>query len=196
MADNVEYNEQQNLQKHALEVQSQMHQRESQLLNQNSSENTEQNNINRTALRSLPESQALVPQENDNLKKLGIQNVELSKLKHFPDNIKGPQDFGGRFPYESVQHHMRQLDSTVRPLVEQGYTNDQFQELDRQHGLSNVKGLAATYSIFYGSDAIKAEYDSATNTYNMGDGNHRLFVAKEMGLTSLPVRIMNMPRYS
>ena len=75
-------------------------------------------------------------------------------------------------------------------MIEQGYTKDQIYQEDLNRGLSGPNSLSSTYGLFYGSDAIAVEYDSNTGRYNVINGNHRLFAAKQLGIVSLPVKII------
>jgi len=76
------------------------------------------------------------------------------------------------------------------PLINNGVGNNSeyWEKHDSQLGVVNPgDSYANVYSIFYGSEPIRIVIDGGQKT--IVNGRHRLWVAKQMGITEVPVSV-------
>jgi len=76
----------------------------------------------------------------------------------------------------------------VQRWIEQGATDQWLWEIDQERGLSGAEGYHNIYRVFYGDEAIALE--KVGNGYRVLNGYHRLTVAIELGLTTIPARVV------
>jgi len=121
----------------------------------------------------------------------GIQNVPvqaiLSQIDLGQSHVKNAQDFT-KIPYDTMVEGCRKLAQVVLPAVANGADRDYFARLDQEHGLQYEHGYERIYDAFYGGDAIRLT--KRGNQYDIINGYHRLFVAKELGLEYLPASVV------
>ncbi|MFL7838466.1 MAG: hypothetical protein ACK2UR_05655 [Candidatus Promineifilaceae bacterium] len=120
-------------------------------------------------------------QENHN-KEVGVVDVPVADLP-WPDGIHGPQDFT-KISYAEALHATEQLQQ-MKPLIDQGYGSEDFKHLDQANGLNPENGLERVYKLYYGDDKITAFKDG--DNYFIDHGRHRIFAAKQVGIDTLPV---------
>lgn len=90
-------------------------------------------------------------------------------------------------PREAVVAGLDKLEQVQR-WIEQGATDQWLWEIDQERGLSGAEGYHNIYRVFYGDEAIALE--KMGNGYRVLNGYHRLTVAKELGLTTIPARVV------
>jgi len=118
---------------------------------------------------------------------VGIQNVPVDKIDLSDTYINGPEDFK-KVSHDEVVRGIRTLQSEIRPAVENGADKEHFRNLDHQRGLEYPNGSQRIYESFYGQDAIRL--DKIGDRYLVENGYHRLYVAKELGLDTIPARVI------
>ena len=76
------------------------------------------------------------------------------------------------------------------PIVErgEGTSKDYWASFDTQKGLDYEHGYQRIYEAFYGDDAIRLNHNG--NQYDIVNGRHRIWLAKRMGITNLPARVI------
>lgn len=117
----------------------------------------------------------------------GIQDIPLSAVDTRALNVYGPEDPRGD-SYDQIADGCHKLNDTVRPGVQAGYGRDHFLSLDKAQGLDPAtNGYTKAYDSFYGDNPITVLKDG--QRYEVDKGRHRLFVAKQEGLTSVPARV-------
>lgn len=117
----------------------------------------------------------------------GIRDVAVAALPA-PDDIQGPDDFK-KVPIIEMRAGIERLQS-MKPLIDsgRGASSDFWADFDAQQGLEYGNGYQRVFDSFYGQDAIRLDKDS--RGYSIINGRHRIFVAKSMGVTSLPARVI------
>ncbi len=80
-------------------------------------------------------------------------------------------------------------DTTVRPGVERGMTREDFAARDAARGAPPNRQTANVYDSFMGDSAIRVER-RPNGTLNPIDGRHRIGIARELGITHLPMRVI------
>ena len=117
----------------------------------------------------------------------GIHNIPINKIDLSDSYVNGPEDFQ-HVPYSEMVRGVRILENEVRPAVEQGADNEHFRELDQQRGVDYAHGTQRVYETFYGGEPIKL--NKIGDRYVIDGGYHRLYVAKELRLDSIPARVL------
>lgn len=77
---------------------------------------------------------------------------------------------------------------TVAPGVAKGMTRDDFTARDERNGAPPLRRTADVYDMFLGTDRIRVDR-RPDGTLNIVNGRHRLQVARELGITSLPGQV-------
>jgi len=90
--------------------------------------------------------------------------------------------------YEDMEEGLKKLESVVKPGVENGLGGDDFYNLDQRSGLDATHGYKQVYDAFYGDDAITLEQRG--DRFHVINGAHRLYVAKQLGINSIPARVL------
>lgn len=120
----------------------------------------------------------------------GIQNVKVSDLPD-PKDITSKEDFH-KVSLEDMQSGLERLPEML-PLIESGEGNsrDYWATVDEQRGLSIANGYQRVYDAFYGeSNVIRLNRDG--NQYSIINGRHRIWLAKRMGIETLPASIAEL----
>ena len=130
---------------------------------------------------SSPASRSIQPRVQHRL-----QNLMVSSLPA-PEGISGAADFS-KVSENEMRAGIKRLQE-MRPVIESGAgaASDYWADLDRQRGLSYVDGYQRIYDAFYGQDAIYVEKDG--DNYDIINGRHRIWLAKQMGIDNLPMRV-------
>ncbi|GAK60502.1 hypothetical protein U27_00399 [Candidatus Vecturithrix granuli] len=115
-----------------------------------------------------------------------IKNI-LKQIDFNQSHVKETKDFG-KVAHVTMLEGFRKLREVVLSAVEQGADGDYFAKLDQEQGLPYEHGYERVYDAFYGDDAIRV--NKMGEKYDVINGYHRLFVAKELGLETLPIQIV------
>jgi exonuclease VII small subunit len=116
----------------------------------------------------------------------GIKFVNVADLPD-PEDISGPADFK-KATVTEIRSGIEKLQE-MKPLIESGVgaTSDYWAEYDKERKLEYAEGYKKVYEVFYGNDCIKVNKDQ--NSYDVDSGRHRIWVAKQMGVEQLPMRV-------
>jgi hypothetical protein len=117
----------------------------------------------------------------------GIQDVRVAELPQ-PEGIEGSDDFK-KVSQADMEAGIQRLQE-MRPAIEDGSGNssDYWSHIDHQQGLTYEKGYQRIYDAFYGNSAIHICRDG--QQIDIVNGRHRIWLAKQMGIQSLPARIV------
>lgn len=116
----------------------------------------------------------------------GIQNVPVADLP-WPEGVNGPEDFDHHISYDDAVDATEQLES-IKPQIAQGLDSGDFAAQDAANGLDYEHGKQRVYDLFYGSQSIRLNKDG--DAYSIVHGRHRVYVAKELGLDSIPADVV------
>lgn len=117
----------------------------------------------------------------------GIQDVPLDQIDLSDSNIVDAGDFN-KTSYAEMNEGVSKLDHVVRPAVQNGKGAEYFSQLDSEQGLDYMQGHRRVYDTFYVGQPI--DLLKSGDTYQVGTGGyHRLKVAKDQGLTSVPAHV-------
>jgi hypothetical protein len=117
----------------------------------------------------------------------GIQDVPVEEVDLSDSPVQDTDDFR-KVSHAEMVEGFRKLQEEVRPAVAQGAEGDYFSRLDQERGLDYEHGYRRVYDAFYGDDAIRL--DKVDDTYTVVNGYHRLAVAQELGLRTVPARVI------
>lgn len=117
---------------------------------------------------------------------LGVVDVPLAQINVDDSTVRGTEDFK-KVTHAVMTDGLQKLVSTVRLAVEQGAAGDYFSALDAQQGLTYEHGYRRVYDAFYGDEPIRLE--KVNGRYQVVNGYHRLYVAQQLGLTSIPASV-------
>jgi uncharacterized protein YukE len=122
----------------------------------------------------------------------GIQNVCLADLPQ-PEGINRADDFK-KVSLAVMQAGIQRLQEML-PIIESGVgqSKDYWAHIDQEHKLTYEYGYQRIYEVFYGENAIRLEHDG--NSYHIINGRHRLWLAKQMGIKSLPAKVVERQGY-
>lgn len=117
----------------------------------------------------------------------GVQAIAITSLPD-PEGISGAADFT-KVSETEMRAGLQRLQEML-PLIESGTgaSSDYWAGVDRQRGLEHASGFQRIYDAFYGQDAIYVNKDGAA--YDIVNGRHRIWLAKQMGISSLPMRVV------
>lgn len=118
----------------------------------------------------------------------GIIDVPISQIDTSDSSVQGAQDFR-KVSHKQMVDGLQKLEQVVRPAVQNGADGDYFSELDAEEGLEHADGYRRIYDAFYGGEPIRLE--KVGDSYQVTNGQHRLFVARELGLESIPASVIS-----
>jgi hypothetical protein len=117
----------------------------------------------------------------------GIRDVPLAQVDLRDSPVHDTSDFH-KVSREEMVEGFRKLEEEVRPAVERGATGDYFSQLDKEQGLDYEHGYRRVYDAFYGDSCIRLE--KVGDSYAVVNGYHRLAVARELGLKTVPAQVI------
>lgn len=122
-----------------------------------------------------------------------IQMISVADIDLSDSHVKGTSDFNKGISPDDVKEGFRKLQSVVAPAVVQGADADYFAQLDASQGLDNANGYLHIYQVFYGENSCIC-LDKVGNKYTVVNGYHRLFIAQQLGITTVPAWVYsNLP---
>ncbi len=117
----------------------------------------------------------------------GIQDVVVSSL---PDDgeLNGPANFH-KVKLDEMKAGLQRFQQML-PVIKSGVgaNKDYWRQIDKQRGLNYSNGYLRIYEAFYGQDAIRVV--KIGNNYDVINGRHRIWLAKQMGIKTLPAMVI------
>lgn len=117
----------------------------------------------------------------------GIHNVPLHQIDLRDSSVADRADFR-KVSHEEMQEGIRKLEEVVRPGVQNGGDGEHFSQMDAQLGLDYAQGYRRIYDAFYG-DSSPIRLNQIGDRYEVVNGYHRLFVAQQLGVESIPAQV-------
>ena len=115
----------------------------------------------------------------------GVCEVSLGAID-LTDCSKDALDFR-KVSYERMRDGIQKLTAEVWPAVKRGAGREYFERLDREAAIGYEHGLVRVYDAFFGMEPIRLERQG--EHYVVVNGRHRLAVARDLGVTSLPASV-------
>ncbi len=128
------------------------------------------------SLDGLPQGMALIP---------------LGKCED-GDRVRGPSDFGKGYSPDDLEWGVTALYEKVLPRVTRGGdVAGLLRDSDVGQGRYGLRSLSDTYSGFFGDSAIAVDR-TPNGRFDITNGAHRIWVARQMGVTHLPARVSRL----
>jgi hypothetical protein len=118
----------------------------------------------------------------------GLEHVPLSTIDTSDRQIS-PSDFGKGYSPSDLEWAFKALNEVVLPAVADGEGPDYFQRRDEEEGLVGTRSYSDTFSGFLGGDDV-IRLNWVGDRYEVANGYHRIWVANQMGLDSVPARVV------
>lgn len=113
--------------------------------------------------------------------------VPLSLIDDSDSGVTGSADFGKGFSPADLEWAHEAFIRVIMPGVASGATLDDFRARDQREGRMGTRSYADTYSGFFGDSKILL--DSHGSSFTVGNGYHRSWVARSMGLDAVPAEV-------
>ena len=136
-----------------------------------------------------------VPEPREELPRIGgtdLVEVSLDRVDLRDSGVSGPGSYK-KVPYSTMREGIQRLDEVVLPAVRGGADSEHFARMDAELGLDYEHGYQRIYDAFFGSDSLYLNVQG-DGSYSVTNGYHRIHLAGEMGLRTLPARIAKRHR--
>jgi len=121
-----------------------------------------------------------------------LVEAPLDRIDTSESGVTGPESFG-KAGYATMREGTQRLDEVVLPAVRNGAGGEHFAAMDAQRGLDYEHGYQRVYEAFFGDDCLRLDAHP-DGSYGVTNGYHRIHVARELGLRTLPARIARWRR--
>ncbi len=121
------------------------------------------------------------------LSNFGLSDVDVGAADLADTPIQGEFGRGGasRADYRWA---VQTWSDTVGPGVARGMTRDDFAARDQRYEAPPLRRTADVYDMFLGTDRIRVDR-RADGSLNVVNGRHRLHIARDLGIRSLPGQV-------
>lgn len=120
----------------------------------------------------------------------GFAMVPLALIDRSQSTVHGPQDFKKGYSPDDLAWAFHAFQQVVLPGLAAGATADTFRARDHSAGFQGTHSYAMTHSQFLSSgDSIRLNPQSG-GTYAIANGQHRVWVAQQYGISHVPARIV------
>lgn len=121
-----------------------------------------------------------------------LVEASLERIDTSESGVTGPESFR-KTGYATMREGTQRLDEVVLPAVRNGADGEHFAAMDAQRGLGYEHGYQRVYEAFFGDDCLRLDA-RPDGSFGVTNGYHRIHVARELGLRSLPARISRWRR--
>jgi hypothetical protein len=119
------------------------------------------------------------------LAELDVNDADLDE-NPILDNDHSRETFGkGGLSRADYRWAVQTWNDTVGPGVTSGKTREHFAARDTRSSAKPLRRTADVYDMFLGTDRIRADRQP-DGSLNIINGRHRLLIARELGINSLP----------
>jgi hypothetical protein len=125
------------------------------------------------------------PMTSMGLVELDVASADLDENPILDDDRKNATFGKGGLGRADYRWAVQTWTDTVGPGVAGGKTRDDFAARDAGVGAQPLRRTADVYDMFLGNDRIRVDRKS-DGTLNIVNGRHRLLIARELGITTLP----------
>jgi hypothetical protein len=123
------------------------------------------------------------------LARVGLGQVDVDKATFEDNPIIG--EFGrGDTTRADYRWAVETWDAVVGPGVSRGMAREDFERRDADRGAGPLRRTAAVYDMFLGETDRILVGQRSDGTFDVTNGRHRLEVARELGIRSLPGKIV------
>ena len=119
----------------------------------------------------------------------GFALVPVDLIDDSDSQVEGPAAFHKGYAPEDLRWAYSAFDDVVLPALGRGLGTDYLRDRDQRERLQGTRSYSDTLSGFLDpANAIKLDRNG-DGTYAVGNGYHRLWLARQMGRTHVPARI-------
>ncbi len=136
----------------------------------------------------VPSAPAVVTSSNTgHWVEMGIVNFNLNGIQNV-EGISSGADFK-KVSKDEMEAGLNKY-TEMKGLIDsgEGDNRDYWTAVDKKLGLTYAEGYQRIYEAFYGSEPIRVTKDG--ESYTIENGRHRIWLAKQMGITSLPASVV------
>ena len=119
-------------------------------------------------------------------RELGIVSVQVAAIDVSDSTVRSAADFA-KVSYEEMLEGVQRFVAEVQPKVGQGAGADYFFQKDCEEGRDYEHGLQRLFDAFYGDGRIRLT--RLGSRYVITNGQHRVFIARQLGLATLPASV-------
>lgn len=116
----------------------------------------------------------------------GVQMVPLDLVDNPHATVHGAGDFNDVFSPQNLEWAFDALHEVVLPAMAAGQGADYFAARDQAENRQGVRSYSDTYACFFGPDEAIRLNRQPNGRYTVGNGQHRIWVARAMGLPDVP----------
>jgi hypothetical protein len=122
-----------------------------------------------------------------------LQEVPLDQIEQ--TEIQSPNDFDSQEQYQSMKREVEML-KQMKPAISQNANGDTFDDWDKANQIghyspeSHTRGYQDVYHSYYGNNDCIALSPNKDGGYDIINGRHRIYLAREAGLKSIPARMV------
>ena len=127
------------------------------------------------------------PAASSGVKDAHVKDVQLSAIDTSDREISAA-DYQKGYSPDDLKWAYHALHEVVMPGVAAGHGRDYFARRDAAEGRQGTRSYSDTFGGFFGDDAIRLERRG--DKYVVTNGYHRIWIAKQMGLQSVPARVV------
>lgn len=118
----------------------------------------------------------------------GTTLVPVDLIDDSDSPVKGPESFTKGYSPEDLRWSFDALHEVVLPGAAHDLALDYFRDRDHRERLTGTRSYAACYDGFFGDSAIHLSAGS-DGRYVVANGYHRIWVARQAGVTEVPARV-------
>lgn len=122
------------------------------------------------------------------LSELDVGSADLNDNPVLDDNGVGGTFGKGGLSRADYRWAVQTWNDTVGPGIAGGKTREDFERRDAQTNARPLRRTADVYDMFVGGDRIRADR-RPDGTLDITNGRHRLLIARELGIKSLPGQV-------
>ena len=123
----------------------------------------------------------------------GVTDIPLDKVNL--TGVDSPADFRSPDQYAGMYREAKMLDQ-MQPALAQGADADTFDAWDKANQIGNsstdsyVRGYTDVYHTYYDGSEVVAVERRPDGTYDVTNGRHRIFAARQAGLSTIPAKVL------
>ncbi|MEV6850927.1 hypothetical protein [Actinoplanes sp. NPDC051411] len=126
---------------------------------------------------------------NSVLASLGVESVDLSQVDFSDNPIVGDKFGEGGADLPDYRWAAETWENVIRPGLADSLTRDDFEARDTERAAAPFRHTAIVFDLFLGEEAITLER-RPNGTYNVLRGRHRIEAARQLGIESLPAKVL------
>ncbi|WP_433653835.1 hypothetical protein ACQPW1_24705 [Nocardia sp. CA-128927] len=120
----------------------------------------------------------------------GFALVPLSSIDTSGSTVTGPESFKSDASPTDLEWGLEAFNSVIVNALRLGKGIDYFRERDAIEKRYGARSYADTYTWFFGEQEALQVGRRADGTFEVHNGYHRIWVARRMGLTDIPARVV------